>query len=393
MKERLMSASVSYDNFRSMKLNINMARGKPDPQQVALADGLLHCLDAGDCILDDGTDVRNYGGLDGLTEMKQLFAEILNVQANEIIVGGNSSLNLMFDTIATFVLNGFWTRGDKFICPAPGYDRHFTMCEYFGLDMLTVPMTPSGPDMDIVEEYAKQPDVVGMWNVPVFSNPQGYIYSAETIKRLHDMHAANPCFRIFWDNAYAVHHFRGQRPNVAIIPDERSILFTSLSKVSYAGASVSCIAVSGYNRRILNKRLSAQTVGPEKVNQLRHLRYFKNLDGILRHMEKHAAIMRPKFELAEQIFSERLKDTNVSWTRPDGGYFISMDVAPGRAAKTEAACREAGLIITGAGATFPYINDPQDRNLRIAPSYLPLPELETALEIVCCSVKVADKNA
>jgi DNA-binding transcriptional MocR family regulator len=370
-----------------------MARGKPDPRQVALADGLLHCLDAVDCTAEDGSDVRNYGGLDGIPEMKRLFGEILNVPPETITVGGNSSINLMFDCIASFMLSGLWKRGDKFICPAPGYDRHFAMCEYFGLQMLPVPMTPDGPDMDMVETLAAQPDVVSMWNVPVFSNPQGYVYSEETVKRLYNMKAGHPHFRILWDNAYSVHHFRGTRPVMDLPPDDRSIIFTSLSKVSFAGSSVSCFAAVGENKKLLHTRLNAQTVGPDKVNQLRHARFFKDLNGVLSHMEKHAAIMRPKFDLAEEIFSARLKDTGVSWTRPDGGYFISMDVTEGCASKTEAACKEAGLIITGAGAPFPYRNDPKNQNLRIAPSYLSMEELETALEILCCSVKVAAEHA
>ncbi len=382
--------SAEYDRLRGMGYKINMARGKPEARQMDLANGLLHCLDADDCICEDGADARNYGGPDGLTETKLLFSEILSVPAKSVIVGGNSSINMMFDCMATLILAGLWKRGDKFICPAPGYDRHFAMCEYFGLEMLPVKMTPDGPDMEAVEELAQRPDVVGMWNVPVFSNPQGYVYSKETVNRLNMMPAGHPHFKIFWDNAYSVHHFRGARPEFKTELNDRALLFTSLSKVSFAGAAVAAMAASEDNRVFFMRRVTTQTVGPDKINQLRHVKYFKNLNGILAHMEKHAEIMRPKFDLANEIFTARLSGVDgLTWTNPDGGYFIDLRVPTGRAKKTEALCKEAGLTITEAGAVFPYKHDPEDSHLRIAPSYLPLDELKTALEILCAAVRLA----
>jgi DNA-binding transcriptional MocR family regulator len=330
--------------------------------------------------------------------MKRIFAELLSVDASEIIVGGNSSLNMMFDCIATMFLSKTWdAKRSKFICPAPGYDRHFSVCEYFGIEMLTVPMTPNGPNMDAVEKYARDPDVVGMWCVPVFSNPQGYTYSDETIRRLASMKTAHASFKLMWDDAYTIHHFSGTRPKILNILDEcrkndnesRPVLFTSFSKISVAGAGVVCLAAAAESRNILRKRFSMQTIGPDKINQLRHARYFKNVAGIESHMKKHAEILRPKFERALQIFSDELASTGATFTTPTGGYFISVETPRGCAKRVQALCKDAGLLITDAGATFPHSADPNDSNIRFAPTFLSMDELVQAAEVFCMAVKIA----
>lgn len=384
-----------YEAFKKMGLKIDATRGKPSTEQVALCDEMLN-TPLENFRAEDGTDVRNYGGNDGIPEMKRIFAELLDVNTNEIIVGGNASLNLMFDCVATMILSGLWGAQTKFICPVPGYDRHFSVCEYFGIKMLPVKMTPDGPDMDAAEALARDPDVAGMWCVPVFSNPQGYIYSDETVRRLAKMPAAHPHFRILWDDAYTVHHFSGARPVPANILQEcrkngnesRPVLFTSFSKISVAGAAVSCIAAAGDSQKILRKRISAQTIGPDKINQLRHARYFKNADGVAAHMQKHAEILRPKFERAFEIFAQNLPE-GAAFTRPRGGYFISVETPPNCAKRTRELCKEAGVLITDAGATFPYGSDPCDTNLRFAPSFLSMSELETAAEVFCQAAQIA----
>ncbi|MDR0273319.1 MAG: aminotransferase class I/II-fold pyridoxal phosphate-dependent enzyme [Clostridiales bacterium] len=376
---------------------IDATRGRPHALQLALCDEML-TAQLENYFAENGMDVRNYGGGDGIPEMKRIFAELLRVDMNEVIVGGNSSLNMMFDCVATFVLERKWGANSKFICPSPGYDRHFSICEYFGIEMITVPMTPDGPDMDAVEELVRDPQVAGMFCVPVFSNPQGYVYSDETIARLAKMHAAHPAFRIIWDDAYTIHHFSGERPQPLNILDEcrkndnesRPILFTSFSKISVAGASVSCAAAAGESFKILQKRIAAQTIGPDKINQLRHARYFKNKNGIEAHMKKHAEILRPKFELVINAFEKNFAATNATFTKPLGGYFISVEI-PGNAKHVCQLCKDSGVIITEAGATFPYGIDPADSNLRFAPTFLSSEELEKALEVFCLSVQKAVK--
>ena len=400
-REREYAAVLArYRDFQAMGLSLNISRGKPGADQVSLSRDLLTGLSPEDCAAEDGTDVRNYGGLDGLPEMKRLFAEILDVAPGEVIVGGNSSLNLMFDCVATLLtLDENWRGPVKFLCPVPGYDRHFAVCDYFNIETIPVGMTPEGPDMDAAEALAAgDPAVAGMWCVPVFTNPQGYTYSDETVRRLAAMPALNPGFRLMWDNAYAVHHFRGPRPNPpnilrvceALGKPDRPFIFTSFSKISIPGASVSCLAASENNRAVILKRLFAQTVGPDKVNQLRHARFFKDLPGVLAHMEKHAALIRPKFERAEAVFERELGGTGTgAWHSPDGGYFIPFDTLPGCAKQTAALCRAAGLTLTEAGATFPGGNDPQDRNIRVCPTYVSEGELEQALTLFCAAVKLA----
>lgn len=378
-----------------MSLQIDATRGKPCELQIALCDDMLRAP-LGDFIAEDGCDVRNYGGAEGLSEMRRIFGEMLGVDAGEVIVGGNSSLNLMFDFVATMILNGKWDASRaKFICPVPGYDRHFSVCEYFGIKMLTVPMTPDGPDMDATETLARDPDVVGMWCVPTFSNPQGYVYCAETVRRLAAMSAAHPHFRLMWDDAYPVHVFSGERPVVARILTEcraagdesRPVLFTSFSKISLAGAGVTCVAAAGETAKLIRKRISTQTIGPDKVNQLRHARYFKNLAGVEAHMKKHAEILRPKFELALNTFSREFVGTGATFTSPRGGYFISVETPPNCAKRVFQLCKDAGVKITEAGATFPYGKDPADTNLRFAPTFLTPDELKQTLEVFCKAIR------
>ena len=387
-----------YESLKARNLKIDATRGKPNAEQVALCDEMVN-MPFENFFAEDGTDVRNYGGADGIPEMKRIFAELLGVDTGEIMVGGNSSLNLMFDFIATMVLDRKWNNStimSKFICPAPGYDRHFAVCEYFGIQMLPVPMTLTGPDMSTVETLALDPEVAGIWCVPVFSNPQGYVYSDETIRRLAQMPTAHPHFRIMWDDAYTVHNFSGSRPSPLNILQEcrkngnesRPVIFSSFSKISIAGAGVTCVAAAGETQALIRKRISAQTIGPDKINQLRHARYFKNADGVGSHMKKHAAILRPKFERVIAAFEKNLPAT-ASFARPTGGYFVSVETPPGCAKRVRQLCQDAGVLITEAGATFPYGKDPEDTNLRFAPTFLSMEELDQALEVFCLAMKIA----
>jgi len=397
----LQNPTARFSAIKDKKLSIDATRGKPSMQQVALSDGILaapphHEIEAYQA--KTGIDILNYGGNDGLPEMKNIFAEILDISPGDVIVGGNSSLNMMFDAVATMILSGLWVQGkSKILCPSPGYDRHFAICQYLDLPMITIPMTPNGPDMDMVEELARDPDVAGMWCVPVFSNPQGHVYSDETIRRLAAMPTANPHFKLLWDNAYSVHHFQGARPApVNILPEcdkhghpGRPIIFTSFAKISVPGACVVCMAAAKPTVDVLRKRLLAQTIGPDKINQFQHINFFKNLQGVQAHMEKHAAILRPKFELVNEMFSKYLPEAGATFTSPDGGYFVSVETPPGHAKKVVAKCKEAGVLITDAGATFPYGKDPFDSNIRFAPSFLSMDELEQAAEVFCLAVLTA----
>jgi len=406
---------TKMDAIKAKKFNIDATRGKPCFEIVAKCDNLINAP-LENFIAENGTDVRNYGGADGLPEMKRLFAQLLDVKLEEIIVGGNSSLSMMYDCIATLILSGQWgnthiccqnllthngvqkpRRTIKFICPAPGYDRHFAICEYFGIEMLTVTMTPNGPDMDEVEALAKDENVAGMWCVPVFSNPQGYVYSDDTIRRLATMKTAHPHFKILWDNAYSVHVFNGARPKTINLMDEcrkngneaRPIMFASFSKISVAGAAIACMAVAGDSGTVLRDRLSVQTIGPDKVNQLRHVRFFKDINGIESHMKKIAEILRPKFEKTCDYMEKHLAGTGATFTKPRGGYFVSVETPLGCAKLTRELCKEMGVLITEAGATFPYGKDPADTNLRFAPTFLSMEELEIALEVFCLAVNIA----
>lgn len=396
---------ADYDAILRLGLNLDMSRGKPGPDQLAISTKVLDLVNKEHGFRNvDGIDCRNYGGLDGLVELKELFSKILEVPAAQIIVGGNSSLNLMFDLVAQAMTHGLggqkpWLlQGEvKFLCPVPGYDRHFSICEHFGIEMINVKMTPTGPDMDQVEELIKDEKVKGMWCVPKYSNPDGIVYSDETVKRLAAMKPAAADFRILWDNAYAVHPVFDKLDNLLNIYDEcikagdpdKVIIFTSTSKITFPGAGVSAIAASPRNVADIKKRMSFQTIGPDKLNQLRHARMFPDLNAVNEHMKLHAAALRPKFETVLNELERQLDGLGIAtWTRPNGGYFISMFVPKGCAKRVVYLCKQAGLNLTSAGATYPYGIDPDDSNIRIAPSF-PMPdELQTATELLCTVTKL-----
>lgn len=402
--QRADALRAQYDAFKARKLSLDMTRGKPCGEQLDLSLGLLDCLGR-EYRAADGTDCRNYGVVEGLPEARALFAELLEVEPAEVIVGGNSSLAMMHDTVVQGLLKGWpdappWReRGAvKFLCPSPGYDRHFFICERYGIEMIPVPMGEDGPDMDRVEELASSdPQVKGIWCVPRYSNPTGVTYSDDTVARLAHMQAA-PDFRILWDNAYAVHHLVDQPKPLANIlracraaghPD-RPIVFTSTSKISFAGAGVGVLAASPTIVRHLLGALSIQTIGHDKLNQLRHVRFFKNAAGIAAHMRKHAAILKPKFDAVASVFDGALRGKQIAeWSRPEGGYFISFDTLDGCASKVVALADAAGVKLTKAGSTFPYGRDPRDRNIRLAPSLPDGDEIRQAMELVAVAVELA----
>ncbi len=402
----LLAVKEQYDALCKKGLNLDMSRGKPSPDQLSFSNELFDAISSNHSFRNrDGIDCRNYGGLEGLIELREIFSQILQVPAEQVFVGCNASLNLMFDVISQAMTHGFsgekpWLLqgGVKFLCPAPGYDRHFSICEYFGIEMITIPMTENGPDLDLVEEYIKDEKVKGMWCVPKYSNPDGVVYSDETVKRLANMKPAAKDFRILWDNAYVIHPVFDNCDSLLSIYDEcvkagnpdRVILFTSTSKITFPGAGVAAIASSSANMEAIKKRMSVQTIGPDKLNQLRHVQMFPNLNAIMEHMKLHAAHMKPKFETVLNELERQLGSLDIAkWARPNGGYFISLYVEKGCAKRTVELCRNAGLVLTGAGATFPYGIDPNDSNIRIAPSFPSLNELQTATELLCVSVKLA----
>ncbi len=395
-----------YDDYLSQGLSLDMSRGKPSIDQLNLSTPMLDCLNAESYISDSGVDCRNYGGLDGLVEMKKIFAGILNIETDEVVVGGNSSLSMMFDNIASNLSHGVrngipWSRQGaiKFICPVPGYDRHFSICEYFHIEMISVNMTPTGPDMDEVEKLvAEDPLIKGMWCVPIFSNPDGCVYSDKTVKRLANLKPAAEDFRLYWDNAYCVHHFTGDLPAIPNILEEcekagnpnMPLIFTSFSKISFSGAGVAAMASSKSNVDFILQRLTMQTVGPDKLNQLRHVRFFKNVEGVHEHMKKMAEILKPKFDLVHEILTKNLGGKEIAtWNKPNGGYFISFNTLDGCAKRVFSLCSQVGLTITTAGATFPYGNDPNNSNIRIAPTNPSLEELGEAIEIFTVAVQLA----
>ena len=352
-----------------------------------------------------GDDCRNYGVADGLPELRELFAQMMGLEAGNIIVGGNSSLNMMFDTISCAMTHGFsdckpWGRQNcvKFLCPAPGYDRHFAISEYFGMELIAVPMTPEGPDMDLVEEYVKDPCVKGIWCVPKYSNPQGYTYSDETVRRFAALKPAAADFRIFWDNAYCVHDLTDCRQSLLSIWEEcrkngsedLPIFFASSSKITFPGAGVAAMGASEANLKELRRHYSFQTIGPDKLNQLRHIYFLPNMERVKEQMAHHRAIIAPKFEAVIRWLKKELGGKGIAaWTEPNGGYFVSVDVLEGCAKRVVELCKEAGVVLTGAGATYPYGKDPQDSNIRVAPTYPPIEELELAMELFCLSVELA----
>lgn len=398
-----------YDDVKSQNLKLNMARGKPSPEQLELSMDMLNSsLSASDWISEDGTDVRNYGGLDGIPECKKLFADELGVAPENIIVGGASSLNLMYDYISQCYTHGAgaepWCRqGDvKFICNVPGYDRHFGICEHFGIKMINVRMTETGPDVAKIAELVKDPSVKGMFCVPKYSNPDGVTYSDETVRALAALKPSAPDFRVIWDNAYIVHDLCDDADTLLNIFDvckefgteDNFIEFTSTSKITFPGAGISAIAASPKNIAMIKDRLKSQTISYDKMNQLRHVKYFKNADGIKAHMKKHAKLLAPKFNIVLETLEKELKDNDLaSWSSPKGGYFISLDVNHCSAKRVGEICKELGVVLTTVGATLPYGIDPDDRNIRIAPSYPSTDELQKAADILCLAVKLATIEA
>jgi DNA-binding transcriptional MocR family regulator len=396
--------SDRIEGFRRQKLSLDMTRGKPGPEQLDICNGMLAIVDEHNYRTPSGLDVRNYGGLDGFPEAKRLFADFLDVSPEELIIGGNASLNLMFDSVAQCMTHGtcgggkpWFGRKAKFLCPVPGYDRHFTVCEHFGIRMIPVALTDSGPDMDQVEDLARRdPGVKGMWCVPKYSNPSGIVYSGETVERLAAMETAAADFRILWDNAYTVHHLGGgpaalknvlQACKQAGNPD-RVLIFGSTSKVSFPGAGLALVAGSRENMDWLRSRLTAQTIGPDKINMLRHVLYFKDMQGILKHMEKHARIIGPKFQAVQEILQRELGGTGMAtWTKPQGGYFVSLDTKPGFAKAAVSLAGELGVKFTKAGATWPYGKDPRDSNIRIAPTLPSLEEIRSAVEVLAVCIR------
>lgn len=411
-KEQLLEEEAKlrqvYQEYQGKGLQLDMSRGKPSPEQLDLAMELLNALDTESVMkAENGLDVRNYGGLDGIPEAKRLMADIMDVKPEQVIVCGNSSLNTMYDMVARGMLKGFlgetpWCKLDKvkFLCPVPGYDRHFAVTEHFGVEMINVPMTEDGPDMDMVEELVSKDDAIkGMWCVPKYSNPQGVVYSDETVRRLAAMKPAAKDFRIFWDNAYAVHHLYGEENGklLNILEEcekagnpDMVFEFASTSKVSFAGGGISGIAASEANLADIKKSLTIQTIGSDKINQLRHVKFFKDGKGVAAHMERHASLLRPRFELVLETLDRELSGLGAGkWISPKGGYFITFEAMEGCATRIVALAKEAGVVMTPAGAPFPYGKDPKDSVIRIAPSYPSLEELKEAANVFVTCVKLA----
>lgn len=398
---------TKYREFQGMGLKLDMSRGKPSAKQLDISMGMMDVLNSEVSLqCEEGIDCRNYGILDGIKEARELLGAISEVPADNIIIYGNSSLNIMYDTISRSMTHGVmgntpWCKLDKvkFLCPVPGYDRHFAITEHFGIEMINVPMTKEGPDMDMVEQLVSSDDTIkGIWCVPKYSNPQGITYSEETVKRFARLKPAANDFRIYWDNAYSVHHLYEDQQDfcLEILAEcEKAgnpdivYKFTSTSKISFPGSGVAAIATSKNNLADIRKQLTLQTIGHDKVNQLRHVRYFKNLDGVHAHMKKHADIMRPKFEAVIDILEKELGGLGIaSWIKPRGGYFISFESMDGCAKDIVAKAKYAGVVMTGAGATYPYGKDPHDSNIRIAPSFPTLDELKQAAELFVLCVKL-----
>lgn len=394
-----------YTLLESKKLSLNIARGKPCAAQLDLSNDMMKTLCDGDFVMD-GIDVRNYGSLDGLPSCKKLFAEILGTQPENVVIGGNASLSMMYDLIAKAYTNGLlhsttpWGKLPevKFLCPYPGYDRHFNVTKSFGVTLLPIPLNSDGPDMELVREAVKDPAVKGMWCVPKYSNPDGYIYSEEVCREIAALSPAAPDFALMWDNAYCIHTFDGQDPD---FPDIISLCenaghpdmvyeFASTSKVTFAGAGISAMAASRDNLKYLLSLMTFQTIGYNKINQLMHVRFLKDKAHTMELMQKHAAIMKPKFDAVLDALDREIAPLGIaSWNKPKGGYFISLNALPGTAKRTLALCKQAGVTMTGAGATYPGGIDPKDSNIRIAPSYATTQELSTAIQVFCASLKLA----
>ncbi len=390
-----------YQEFKAQNLKLDMSRGKPCKEQLDLSMSILDIKDYS----VDGIDCRNYGGLEGLPSLRKLFAQLLDVNENNVIIGGTSSLTLMYDYIAQAMVSGVcgskpWSKYDKikFLCPVPGYDRHFAFCEFFGIEMVNVPMTEEGPDIDIINELIKDDRIKGMFCVPKYSNPQGITYSDKIVKALASLKPAADDFRIIYDNAYCVHDLNEPGDTLLNIFDELPlhnnedlvIMVASTSKITFAGGGVSCLVASDNNILDIKKRLFYQSISQDKMNQLRHLKFFNDVDSIKAHMKKQAAILKPKFDCVISHLNNELANKGIaSWHEPNGGYFISLDVMPGCAKRVGQLCKEAGVVLTTIGATFPYGNDPQDSNIRIAPSFPTIDELSQAATLLCICVQIA----
>ena len=410
-REELLSLKADlekqFEDAKGKGLKLDMSRGKPAPAQLDIAMGLMDVLNSeSDMNTETGVDTRNYGLVDGIPEVKRFMGEMMEVPVENVIVYGNASLPIMYDTVSRSMTHGVlgstpWCKLDKvkFLCPVPGYDRHFKITEHFGIEMINIPMTPTGPDMDLVEKYVQEDAAVkGIWCVPKYSNPQGISYSDETVKRFAALKPAAEDFRIYWDNAYTIHHLYEDKQDYILEilhecekagnPD-MVYKFSSTSKVSFAGGGIGGFAASKANIEEAKKSMSVQTIGYDKINQLRHVRYFKNLDGMMAHMKKSADIIRPKFEAVLGVLDRELGELGIgSWTKPLGGYFVSFDAMEGCAKAIVAKCKEAGVVLTGAGATYPYGKDPKDSNIRIAPSYPSMEELAAAADLFVLCVKL-----
>lgn len=403
------SLEKAYNDYKAMGLSLNMARGKPGAEQLDISMPMLDVIDSKSDCTDEGVDLRNYGILDGIPAVKKMFADILGVDQSEVFVGGNSSLNMMFDTITTFMVKGIagcepWVKQGnvKFLCPVPGYDRHFGITEFYGIEMINIPTDENGPDMDLVEKLVSEDESVkGIWCVPKYANPTGITYSDETVRRFAALKPAAKDFRIIWDNAYVIHDLNDTPDSLLSIMDECKkngnedlpIIFASTSKITFPGAGVAVMACSKNNMDEMKARYTKQTIGYDKLNMLRHQRYLKDSAGLVAYMEKHKAVIAPKFECVLNALESEVKETGcASWTKPNGGYFISVDVLEGTAKEVVKLCKEAGVVLTGAGATFPYGKDPKDSNIRIAPTYPSVEELAKAADIFCVCTKLAAVN-
>lgn len=408
LEKEYAALTKEYEDVKGKGLKLNMARGKPGKEQLDLSLGLLDVLNSkSDFVGTDGMDCRNYGVLEGIDECRKLFGDILGVDSKYVMVGGSSSLNMMFDTISCMmtkpIVEGckpwYEVKNRKFLCPVPGYDRHFGITEYYGFDMIPVPMTENGPDMDVVEKLVETDDSIkGIWCVPKYSNPQGITYSDETVKRFAALKPAAKDFRIMWDNAYCIHDINNTPDVLLNIFDEckkngtedMPILFCSTSKITFPGAGVAAMAASENNMKVFKERYNYEVISYDKLNMLRHVRYFKDFDGVMEHMQKHKAVLRPKFDIVLNALDLNLKPVGIGeWTNPNGGYFVSIDVLSGTAKRVVQLCKEAGVVMTGAGATYPYGNDPDDKNIRIAPTFPPNDELITAMDVFCICTKLA----
>lgn len=408
LEKEYTALTKEYEDVKGKGLKLNMARGKPGKEQLDLSLGLLDVLNSkSDFVGADGMDCRNYGVLEGIDECRKLFGDILGVDSKHVMVGGSSSLNMMFDTISCLMTKSIvegckpWyeVKNRKFLCPVPGYDRHFGITEYYGFEMIPVPMTENGPDMDVVESLVESDDSIkGIWCVPKYSNPQGITYSDETVKRFAALKPAAKDFRIMWDNAYCIHDINDTPDELLNIFDEckkngtedMPILFCSTSKITFPGAGVAAMAASDNNMKVFKERYNYEVISYDKLNMLRHVRYFKDFDGIMGHMKKHKAVLKPKFDIVLNALDSNLKPVGIGeWTNPNGGYFVSIDVLSGTAKRVVQLCKEAGVVLTGAGATYPYGKDPDDKNIRIAPTFPPNDELRTAMDVFCICTKLA----